>query len=122
MRKRIPRNYTLVTLTCCLLLAGCSERWVKTRGNAADYLTARSGCDTRAREAFPVRNEVAQRTKYTTHYEKCGKKAECDGEKWKAVKKPEIESYVMDVNGDSRAETFYQCMTDSGWETQIKWF
>lgn len=44
-----------------------------------------------------------------------------DGEKTRAVKKPEIESYVMDVNSESRDRLFNQCMELKGWESKIKW-
>ncbi|AJZ90544.1 hypothetical protein RI049_05580 [Cedecea neteri] len=109
-------------LMCCVLLSGCASQWVKTRGNAEEYTTARASCETQAEQKYPVRNEVAQRTKYTTYYETCGKKEDCGGEKTKAVKRPEIESYVMDVNHDSRDSLFYQCMELKGWESKLQWY
>ncbi|HEY3984851.1 hypothetical protein [Cedecea sp.] len=114
-------NKTLIAIICCLLLSGCTSQWVKTRSNAQEYTSARAACETQAQQAFPVRNEVAQRTKYTTYYEACTKKDDCDGEKTRAVKKPEIESYVMDVNSESRDRLFNQCMELKGWESKIKW-
>ena len=114
-------NKTFATLVCCLLLSGCASQWVKTRSNAQEYTSARAACETQAQQTFPVRNEVAQRTKYTTYYEACTKKDDCDGEKTRAVKKPEIESYVMDVNSESRERLFTQCMAQKGWESKLLW-
>jgi hypothetical protein len=114
-------NKFLVTLVSCLLLSGCASKWVKTRSNAEEYITARASCETQSQRAFPVKNEVAQRTKYTTYYEACSKKDDCGSEKTRAVKKPEIESYVMDVNGESRDRLFFQCMELKGWENKLQW-
>ncbi len=108
-------------LLCSLLLCGCSSQWVKTRADADDFASANSRCEIQSRQAFPVKNEVAQRTKYSTHYEKCAKTQDCDGKTYRTVQRPEIDSYVMDVNHDSREAVYEQCMDNAGWQNEMKW-
>lgn len=114
-------NKFLITIVSCLLLSGCTSKWVKIRSNAEEYTSASASCNSLARQTFPVKNEVAQRTKYTTDYETCRKKDDCGEKKTRAVKRPEIESYVMDVNDGSRKQLFRQCMEEKGWEKQMQW-
>ncbi|NDJ58616.1 hypothetical protein GWD52_16815 [Enterobacteriaceae bacterium 4M9] len=108
-------------LLCSLLLCGCSSQWVKTRANADDFASASSRCEIQSQQAFPVKNEVAQRTKYSTRYEKCTNTQDCDGKKYRAVERPEIDSYVMDVNNDSREAVYEQCMGNAGWQNEMTW-
>ncbi len=112
---------TLGLLLCILLVSGCSSQWVKNRADADDFASANARCENQSQQAFPVKNEVAQRTKYNTHYEKCTKTQDCDGKKYRTVERPEIESYVMDVNDGSREALYIQCMGTAGWQNKMKW-
>lgn len=111
---------SLILLFLVTVLSGCSTQWVKNRFNAEDFSFAKEICEEKAGNKFPVKNEVAQRTKYTRFYETCLKNEICDGNKYKTVRQPEIESYVMDVNKDSRDNFFYQCMSQLGWKAETK--
>ncbi|WP_233268257.1 hypothetical protein [Pantoea sp. BAV 3049] len=105
-----------------LILCGCSSQWVASRPGAEALSSARPACETQSEKKFPVKNEVAQRTVYSQKYETCKKNEECDGKKYKTTERPETESYVMDVNKDSRRNEFYGCMSVKGWEYETKWF
>ncbi|AHF79255.1 Lipoprotein (plasmid) [Sodalis praecaptivus] len=102
-------------------LSGCTSQWIMNRPTAEDFSSARYACEAQSESKFPVKNEVAQRTVYSQHYEKCKKKEDCDGKKYTTIERPETESYVMDVNKDSRNSEFYRCMRQKGWEKEIKW-
>ncbi|AXF77062.1 hypothetical protein LU631_21270 [Erwinia tracheiphila] len=102
------------------LLCGCSSHWIKNRATAEDFLTAKTFCEAQAENKFPVKNEVAQKTIYSKKYEKCKKNDDCEGKKYKTTERPETQSYVMDVNDDSRRRSFYQCMSIKGWEKETK--
>ncbi|TQI80948.1 hypothetical protein FHU10_4154 [Serratia fonticola] len=112
----------LTALALSMMLAGCSSQWVRDRADAEDFSLAKYGCEAQAESKFPVKNEVAQRTVYTDYYESCKKDENCDGDKYKTVKKPAIESYIMDVNKDSRRGLFNQCMNQKGWKSETTWF
>ncbi|HDS6412607.1 TPA: hypothetical protein QHZ98_005452 [Klebsiella oxytoca] len=103
-----------------LLLSGCSSQWVKSKATAEDLSTAKIFCETQAEKKSPVKNEVAQRTTYSQKYEKCNKSDVCEGKKYKTIERPETESYVIDVNNDSRRRSFHQCMSMKGWEEETK--
>lgn len=104
------------------LLCGCSTQWIMTRSTAEAFSSAKYTCEAQSENKFPVKNEVAQRTKYSNHYEKCKNKKDCDGKDYTLTERPETESYVMDVNEGSRRQAFLSCMTQKGWESKIKWF
>lgn len=112
---------TSLLLLCALLVNGCSSQWVKHRADAQNFADASASCSRQAKQEFPVKNEVAQRTQYTTRYEKCSDTQACNGKKYRSVDRPEIDSYVMDVNHDSREDAYEQCMLDAGWQNETTW-
>lgn len=105
-----------------LMLCGCSSQWVTNRSGAEAFTSARTACEIQSDKKFPVKNEVAQRTVYSQKYEACRKDEECNGKKYKKTERPETESYVMDVNKESRRNAFYSCMSVKGWEYETQWF
>lgn len=104
-------------LLCVYALIGCTSQWIKSRADAQAFPLASQYCETDAEARFPVKNEVALRTRYVTRVESCTNKAECGNKKYKSAERQEIESYVMDVNSESRRSHFYQCMAIAGWES-----
>lgn len=103
-----------------VMLSGCSGQWVKSKTTAEDFSTANIFCEIQSEKKFPVKNEVAQRTSYSNKYEKCQKFDDCDGKKYKTIERPVTESYVIDVNKDSRKGNFLQCMNTKGWKKETK--
>lgn len=88
-----------------------------TDADAEDLETAKAACSEQAEDKFPVKNEVAQRTVYNTHYEVCRDcKKGSDKPDYEFVNKPEIQSYALDVNLKSRQYFFHQCMIKRGWK------
>ncbi|MBG6242689.1 MAG: hypothetical protein EKE20_12945 [Candidatus Symbiopectobacterium sp. Dall1.0] len=115
-------NIKFTLLFATLLLSGCTTQWVKSSANAEDFTISKGACETLSEEKFPVKNEVAQRTQYTSYYLPCGKKDDCKNEKYISGQRPETQSYVMDVNSGSRQALFNQCMKLRGWTSETKWF
>lgn len=97
-------------------ITGCAGKWVNNGSNNELFGSADSACRVEARSEFPIRNEVAQRTKFEQQVENCKKKEDCDGKKFKVTQVPTIESYAMDVNKDSREDHYIACMKKRGWE------
>lgn len=115
--------YTRFTVIAAVVvvLTGCTTQWVKIRTTSEDLVTAKKNCDIQAEKKFPVKNEIAQKTTYDTQYENCEKKEDCGGEKYRTIRLPQVESYVMDVNEESRRNEFTHCMNSRGWEEQTHW-
>ncbi|MFT8212121.1 MAG: hypothetical protein ACMZI0_18930 [Symbiopectobacterium sp.] len=97
----MKNKFTL--LVTVLLLSGCTTQWVtqwvKNSANAEDFTISKAACEVLSEEKFPVKNE-----------------------KYISGKRLETQSYVMDVNADSRQALFKQCMKLRGWTSETKWF
>lgn len=113
---------TLTVLILSTILSGCFSQWVRNSANAEEFSLAKNSCEEQAESKFPVKNEVAQKTRSTQYKEDCKKDEDCNGKKYRTVRESEIESYVMDVNEDSRRHLLYQCMSRKGWKSETKWF
>ncbi|MBI6547922.1 hypothetical protein H8A87_04095 [Xenorhabdus sp. VLS] len=70
---------------------------------------------------FPVKNEVAQRSALKTVRQPCVNGVECGKDGYYNQSVPITESYVMDVNKDSRNRYFYNCMQQKGWKQKTKY-
>ncbi|HGJ5854683.1 MAG TPA: hypothetical protein ACHBZ9_10520 [Arsenophonus nasoniae] len=105
----------LTAMVLATLISGCASQWVRNSLNAEDFSVAEIFCREQSENKFPVKNEVAQRTNVKRHetWQK--------NEKYQTVLIPEIDSYIIDVNKDSRRQFFYDCMSQKGWESEIKW-
>lgn len=102
--------------------SGCAGKWVKNGYSDTPFHIADQTCTDEAKREYPVRNEVAQRTAYGSHVENCKKKEDCGGKGYKVNQVPLIESYVMDVNLDSREDLYRSCMKGKGWEKVSPFF
>lgn len=120
--KGIEVKIKFILLFATLMLSGCTTQWVKNSVNAEDFTISKGACEALSEDKYPVKNEVAQRTQYTSYYLPCGKRDDCKNEKYISGRRPEIQSYVMDVNKDSRQGLFNQCMKLRGWSSETKWF
>lgn len=110
-------NKICTMISIVLLLSGCTTEWHKTRADAQDLTTARSECETKAEEKYPVKNKIAHKTVYESYPEKCHHDKHC---KPKQISTPTIQSYVIDVNEDTRDQWFEHCMKDKGWSSTMK--
>ncbi|TCV96702.1 hypothetical protein [Biostraticola tofi] len=115
----MPKFVLLAIVT--LLLCGCASQWVKNRATAEDFSSANAACTDISENKYPVKNKVAQRTNYVKTAERCKKGEDCGGKKYQTTERPETQSYVMDVNSDSRYDEFYRCMTGKGWQQEMRW-
>ena len=52
---------------------------------------------------------------------RCKKDDDCGNSKTYKEQTPVTESYVMDVNEDSRNRYFYSCMKTKGWDREDRW-
>lgn len=108
----------ICTLTIIsLILSGCTTEWHKTRSDAQELSAARYECENKAEEKYPVKNKIAEKTVYEPHIEKCHHDKHC---KPKQVSTPTIQSYVIDVNEDTRDQWFEHCMKEKGWSSTMK--
>ncbi|HAT3781512.1 hypothetical protein [Serratia marcescens] len=105
-----------------ILLSGCSGKWVSSGYVSENFNSADAACSDAAKAEFPVRNEVAQRTKFGQRVESCKKKEDCDGKSYKVTEVPTIESYAMDVNHESRDDYYLSCMKSKGWKKEYHIF
>lgn len=103
-------------LILIFLLSGCETQWVNLSSEEI-FSTAKNFCHNQAKNKFPIKNEIVQRTKYLPSYTHCSRKKHCHYR----ADRVEIESYVMDVNDDSRRREFHECMGQRGWQEEIKW-
>ncbi|WP_291968798.1 hypothetical protein [Candidatus Symbiopectobacterium sp.] len=115
-------NIKFTLLFATLLLSGCTTQWVKSSVKAEDFTISKGACETLSKEKFPVKNEVAQQTQYTSYYLPCWKNGNCQNEEYIIGKRPETQSYVVDVNSGSSQALFNQCMKLRGWTSETKWF
>ncbi|ELX8378636.1 hypothetical protein ABCS69_000807 [Providencia stuartii] len=106
----------------CLLLFACTSKWEPVGLSEWTYQEADSQCEFDAFKRFPVRNEVAQHTVYETISKKCKKDDECGKEKTYEEKVPKTESYVLDVNKESRRQEYVRCMKRKGWQEKNDYF
>ncbi|WP_071827266.1 hypothetical protein [Xenorhabdus doucetiae] len=108
------------SLIICLSLAGCTTQWVPTTSHPTPFSEATAECNLSASSLFPVKNEVAQRSTLKSVRQHCVNGVQCgkDGYYYQSV--PMTESYVIDVNSDSRRGSYYSCMRQKGWKQQTK--
>ncbi len=99
-----------------LLLAACTSKWEPIGSPELTYQEADSKCEFDSFKLFPVRNEVAQKTVYKKITKKCKKSDECGDDKTYEEDAPATESYVMDVNENSRNKEYRLCMKRQGWQ------
>lgn len=112
----------LTVILLCFLLCACTSKWEPIAPVEWTYQEADSQCEFDSFKRFPVRNEVAQRTVYETITKKCKKNDECGKEKTYEEKVPKTESYVLDVNKDSRHREYMSCMKRKGWQEKNIYF
>ncbi|WP_167371923.1 hypothetical protein [Xenorhabdus beddingii] len=99
-----------------LSLAGCTTQWVPATSSPTPFSEAKTTCYYSASRLFPVKNEVAQRTELRTVTHPCEtKKGTC------SYSIPTLESYVIDVNRDSRNNMYDSCMQQNGWKKKTKY-
>ncbi|SIP74041.1 hypothetical protein [Xenorhabdus innexi] len=101
---------SVLLITISLLLTGCTIKWVPARSNPTPFHEANSECQSSALQQFPVKNEVAQTSQLRTVRNSCGK--DCSYEQ----SVPMTESYVIDVNQNSRNQAYGFCMQEKGWK------
>ncbi|TLJ03245.1 hypothetical protein [Escherichia sp. E4385] len=104
-------------LLTSFLLSGCTTEWKQTRYDAQDLSTAQYECGALAEEKYPVKNRIAERTVYEAHVEKCRRNKHC---KKKYDSSPTVQSYVIDVNENTRYEWMERCMQQRGWVSEVK--
>ena len=105
-----------------LLISGCTSVWIPVPG--VDLYTqaeAETYCLKDAHKQYPEKNEVAQRSVMRDVEKKCKKDDDCGKDKTYKEQTPVTESYVLDVNEDSRNRYFYTCMKSKGWDRQDKY-
>ncbi|MEQ4786784.1 hypothetical protein ABN070_08870 [Morganella morganii] len=109
-------------LVSVLLLSGCSSVWVEVPGGS-EYTRAEANafCEPESHKLYPVKNEVAQRSVMRDVEKRCKKDDDCGNSKTYKEQTPVTESYVMDVNEDSRNRYFYNCMKTKGWDREDRW-
>ncbi|HGJ5866585.1 MULTISPECIES: hypothetical protein [Arsenophonus] len=99
----------LIVVALVMLTSGCSSQWVRNSINAEKFSRTKTFCENQSENAFPVKNEIAQKTNITRHT------IFQESKKYQTVLIPVINSYVIDVNKDSRVKLFYSCMKKKGW-------
>lgn len=105
-----------------LLLLGCTSKWEPIGVPEWTYQEADSQCEFDSFKQFPVRNEVAQKTVYKKITKKCKKSDECGKAETYEDQVPATESYILDVNEDSRTREYGQCMKRKGWYKKNYYF
>ncbi|CDG21120.1 conserved exported protein of unknown function [Xenorhabdus poinarii G6] len=114
MKKLIP------SITVCILLAGCTTKWVPATSHPAPFSEAKVDCKLSALQQFPVKNEIAQRSTLKMVQQPCFDKEQCGKNGYYSQNVPMVESYVTDVNEGSRREYYYGCMHQKGWKQITK--
>ncbi|CAM3258966.1 hypothetical protein XNC1_2660 [Xenorhabdus nematophila ATCC 19061] len=105
----------------CVSLTACTTQWVPTTGNPTPFYEASQTCHETASKLFPVKNEVAQRSILKTVRQSCVNGVECGKKGYYNQSVPVTESYVIDVNRDSRNHYYDSCMQQKGWKQKIKY-
>lgn len=98
---------------------GCSGKWVRYKSDAIQFSKSNVQCHKSSLIDFPIKNEVAQKSDYEIYEKKCDKRSYCNGDGSYTVKRPTIESYVIDVNEESRIDSYSSCMSANGWKKNI---
>ncbi|MBD2800284.1 hypothetical protein ID854_07390 [Xenorhabdus sp. M] len=114
--KKIILLVILSTLT-----SGCTTQWVPASTNPIPFNQAQTECSGESIEQYPVKNEVAQRSTLKTVQQPCVNGVQCGKNGYYMQSIPMTESYVMDVNENSRSQYFYSCMQQKGWKQKIKY-
>lgn len=105
-----------------LLISGCTSVWIPVPGiDLYTQAEAETYCLQDAHKQYPEKNEVAQRSVMRDVEKKCRKDDDCGKDKTYKEQTPVTESYVLDVNEESRNRYFYTCMKSKGWDRQDKY-
>ncbi|MDX7992414.1 hypothetical protein FE394_12810 [Xenorhabdus sp. Reich] len=112
---------TLLLAILSTLLSGCTTQWVPASSNPAPFSQAKAECSAESMQQFPVKNEVAQRSQLRTVRQPCMKDVQCGKDNYYDQNIPMTESYVIDVNRDSRNQYYYSCMQQKGWKQETKY-
>ncbi len=105
-----------------LLLSGCTSVWVPVSGGSQyTQSEATATCKPEAMHLYPVKNEVAQRSVMSSVEKKCKKDDDCGKDKTYKEQTPVTESYVLDVNEDTRNNHYLECMETKGWLKKDKY-
>nr|WP_282550447.1 MULTISPECIES: hypothetical protein [Providencia] len=105
-----------------LLLSGCTSVWVPVSGGSQyTQSEARATCKPEAMHLYPVKNEVAQRSVMSSVEKKCKKDDDCGKETTYKEQTPVTESYVLDVNENTRNNYYLECMETKGWLKKDKY-
>ncbi|MDC9593238.1 hypothetical protein [Xenorhabdus sp. IM139775] len=110
----------MFSLLMCCSLAGCTTQWVPATSNPPPLNEAMAECQSSASNLFPVKNEVAQRSTLKSVRQPCSNDDKCGKEGYYYQNVPMYESYVIDVNEDSRREFYRNCMLQKGWKQQTR--
>lgn len=119
MKKIMLHSYTIASFISFWLF-GCSMRWVNKDIKHIDVSVEIIKCEKASYHLFPVKNEVMQEYFYKD-YSDCERSKSCDFSRSRNFN-PEMISYVVDVNKNSRIDYFYKCMKKGGWYRETKWF
>lgn len=104
------------------LLSGCSSVWVPVSGGSKfTQAEANAVCKPEALHLYPIKNEVAQRSVMAYVEKKCKKDDDCGKDKTYKEQTPVMESYVIDVNEDTRNNYYLECMVSKGWTKKDKY-
>ncbi|WP_315078727.1 hypothetical protein [Acinetobacter guillouiae] len=108
-----------ITLLLLFFLTSCSSHWVSETGNNHDLKGSEDYCSRLAQSEYPVQNEVGVRTKNEDVLVRCSRNEKnCKDSTFET--RPKIESYVIDVNADSRYYYFKVCMREHGWKREYR--
>ncbi|MGL4485747.1 MAG: hypothetical protein ACRCUG_01800 [Yersinia sp. (in: enterobacteria)] len=100
-----------------IMLSGCSVTWEPLNNPTLPLQEAKRLCDDTALAQYPVKNEVATRSVEKQITLMCKKDdKDCNSSGYKIEQKLGVESYVMDVNVNSRKTAFLSCMEKNGWK------
>ncbi len=105
----------------CVPLTACTTQWVPATGNPTPFNEANQICNDVSSRLFPVKNEVAQKSVLQTVRQSCVNGVKYEKDCYYNQSVPVTESYVIDVNRDSRNQYYYNCMQQKGWKQKIKY-
>ncbi|WP_244590528.1 hypothetical protein [Xenorhabdus mauleonii] len=111
----------IFSMMVCASLTACTTQWVPATGNPTPFNEATQICNESASKIFPVKNEVAQKSVIRTVRQACVNGVQCGKEGYYNQSVPVTESYVIDVNRDSREQYFFNCMNQKGWKQKIRY-
>lgn len=111
----------LTVILLCFLLCACTSKWEPIGPVEWTYQEADSQCEFDSFKRFQFVTK-SPKERCMKQLRKMQENDECGKEKTYEEKVPKTESYVLDVNKDSRHREYMSCMKRKGWQEKISTF